>query len=80
VVCEGGPTLVKSLAKVDLIDRIILTVAAKLFGGRLAPTLTGLPGDFLPASRHFRLVNHEIGDNEFYLIFEHEACTRRTRL
>ncbi|MGA7124773.1 MAG: RibD family protein [Chthoniobacterales bacterium] len=80
VVCEGGPTLVKSLAEVDLIDRIILTVAAKLFGGKLAPTLTGLPGNFLPASRHFRLVNHEIGDNEFYLILEHEACIQRTRL
>jgi riboflavin-specific deaminase-like protein len=80
VVCEGGPTLVKSLAEVDLIDRIILTVAAKLFGGRLAPSLTGLPGDFLPGSRHFRLVNYEIGDNEFYLTYEHEACTWRTRL
>jgi 5-amino-6-(5-phosphoribosylamino)uracil reductase/2,5-diamino-6-(ribosylamino)-4(3H)-pyrimidinone 5'-phosphate reductase len=80
VVCEGGPTLVRSLAKVDLIDRIVLTIAAKLFGGRLAPTLTGLPGDFLSASRHFRLVNNEIGDNEFYLTYEHEACTRRTLL
>jgi len=80
VVCEGGPTLVRSLAEVDLIDRIVLTVAAKLFGGRLAPTLTGLPGDFLPASRHFQLVNSEIGDNEFYLTYEHEACTRRTLL
>ena len=80
VVCEGGPTLVRSLAKVDLIDRIALTIAAKLFGGRLAPTLTGLPGDFLSASRHFRLVNNEIGDNEFYLTYEHEACTRRTLL
>jgi riboflavin-specific deaminase-like protein len=80
VVCEGGPTLVRSLAEVDLIDRIILTVAAKLFGGRLAPTLTGPPGDFLPGSRHFKLVNNEIGDNEFYLTYEHEACTRRTRL
>ena len=79
VVCEGGPTLVRSLAQVDLVDRIILTVAAKLFGGRLAPTLTGPPGNFLPASRHFKLVNTEIGDNEFYLIYEHEACTRRTR-
>jgi 2,5-diamino-6-(ribosylamino)-4(3H)-pyrimidinone 5'-phosphate reductase len=78
VVCEGGPTLVRSLAEVDLIDRIVLTVAAKLFGGRLAPTLTGLPSDFLPASRHFQLVNNEIGDNEFYLTYEHEACTRRT--
>jgi 2,5-diamino-6-(ribosylamino)-4(3H)-pyrimidinone 5'-phosphate reductase len=80
VVCEGGPTLVRSLAQVDLIDRIVLTVAAKLFGGRLAPTLTGLPGDFLPATRHFQLVNNEIGDNEFYLTYEHEACTRRTLL
>ncbi|MBV8102225.1 MAG: RibD family protein [Verrucomicrobia bacterium] len=80
VVCEGGPTLVRSLAEVDLIDRIVLTVAAKFFGGRLAPTLTGLPGDFLPASRHFKLVNNEIGANEFYLTYEHEACTRRIRL
>jgi riboflavin biosynthesis pyrimidine reductase len=59
---------------------MILTIAAKLFGGRLAPTMTGPPGDFLPASRRFRLVNNEIGDNEFYLIYEHEACTQRTRL
>jgi 2,5-diamino-6-(ribosylamino)-4(3H)-pyrimidinone 5'-phosphate reductase len=80
LVCEGGPTLVRSLAEVDLIDRIVLTIAAKLFGGRSAPTLTGLPGDFLPASRHFKLVNHEIGANEFYLTYEQEACTRRTRL
>lgn len=80
VVCEGGPTLVRSLAEVDLIDRIALTVAAKLFGGKLAPTLTGLPGDFLPVSRQFKLVNNEIGDNEFYLTYEHEACTRRTLL
>jgi 2,5-diamino-6-(ribosylamino)-4(3H)-pyrimidinone 5'-phosphate reductase len=80
VVCEGGPTLVRSLAEVDLIDRIVLTVAAKIFGGRLAPTLTGLPSDFLPGSRHFELVNNEIGDNEFYLTYEHKACTRRTRL
>jgi riboflavin-specific deaminase-like protein len=80
LVCEGGPTLVRSLAEVDFIDRIVLTIAAKLFGGRSAPTLTGVPGDFLPASRYFKLVNHEIGVNEFYLTYEHEACTRRTRL
>jgi 2,5-diamino-6-(ribosylamino)-4(3H)-pyrimidinone 5'-phosphate reductase len=80
LVCEGGPSLVRSLAHLDLIDRMILTIAAKLFGGRAAPTMTGPPGDFLPASRRFRLVNSEIGDNEFYLIYEHEACTQRTRL
>ena len=80
LVCEGGPSLIRSLAYLDLIDRMILTIAAKLFGGRLAPTMTGLPGDFLPASRRFQLVNSEIGDNEFYLTYEHEACTQRTRL
>jgi riboflavin-specific deaminase-like protein len=80
VVCEGGPSLVRSLADVDLIDRMILTIAAKLFGGRLAPTMTGPPGDFLPANRRFRLVNNEISDNEFYLTYEHDACTPRTRL
>ena len=79
VVCEGGPVLVKSLARLDLIDRIVLTIATKLFGGRLAPTMTGLPDDFLPGSRHFKLVNTEIGDNEFYLTYEHQACTERTR-
>ena len=80
LVCEGGPTLVRSLAEIDVIDRIILTIAAKLFGGSLAPTMTGSPGDFLPASRRFRLVNTEIGDNESYLTYEHETCTKRTRL
>jgi riboflavin-specific deaminase-like protein len=79
VVCEGGPTLVRSLAEIDVIDKIVLTIAAKLFGGRLAPAMTGPPGDFLPASRHFRLVNTEIGDNEFYLTYERDACTKRTR-
>jgi riboflavin-specific deaminase-like protein len=79
VVCEGGPGLVRSLARDDLVDKIILTITGKLFGGRLAPSMTGLPGEFLPASRQFQLVNTEIGDNEFYLTYVHEACTKRTR-
>lgn len=79
LVCEGGPTLVRSLAHAGLIDRIILTVAAKLFGGSSAPTLTGLPGEFLPASRRFRLVRTDIGDNEFYLTYESDACSKPIR-
>jgi len=54
--CEGGGELARSLFELDLVDSIHLTWAGHhLFGGRNAPTLTGLPGDFLPASRQFHL-------------------------
>jgi 5-amino-6-(5-phosphoribosylamino)uracil reductase/2,5-diamino-6-(ribosylamino)-4(3H)-pyrimidinone 5'-phosphate reductase len=67
LVCEGGPTLVKTLAQADAIDEIYLTIAAKIFGGAAAPGLTGLPGEFLPASRHFELIDIDRGDSECYL-------------
>jgi riboflavin-specific deaminase-like protein len=67
LVCEGGPTLVKALAQADVIDEIYLTIAAKIFGGLAAPGLTGLPGEFLPASRQFQLIDSDRGENEFYL-------------
>jgi 2,5-diamino-6-(ribosylamino)-4(3H)-pyrimidinone 5'-phosphate reductase len=67
LVCEGGPTLVKTLANAGVIDEIYLTIAAKIFGGVTAPGLTGLPGEFLPASRHFQLIDIDRGDNECYL-------------
>jgi 2,5-diamino-6-(ribosylamino)-4(3H)-pyrimidinone 5'-phosphate reductase len=67
LVCEGGPTLVKALAQIDVIDEIYLTIAAKIFGGLAAPGLTGLPGEFLPASRQFQLIDIDRGENECYL-------------
>lgn len=67
LVCEGGPTLVKTLSQADVIDEIYLTIAAKIFGGSAAPGLTGLPGEFLPASRHFELIDIDRGENECYL-------------
>jgi len=58
--CEGGGELVRALAEEDLIDEIHLTWAGHtLFGGRDAPTMTGVPGDFLPASRQFELTHFE---------------------
>lgn len=60
LLCEGGGTLVKELFRQDLIDEIYLTWAPHtLFGGHDAPTITGLPGDFLPASRQYHLVSME---------------------
>ena len=69
VVCEGGPMLVNALARLDAIDEIYLTIAAKIFGGSTAPGLTGLPNNFLPASRQFELIDIDHGINECYLRF-----------
>lgn len=58
--CEGGGELARALADDDLIDEIHLTWAGHtLFGGRFAPTLTGIPSDLLPASLQFELSSFE---------------------
>ncbi|MFZ4774798.1 MAG: RibD family protein [Terrimicrobiaceae bacterium] len=69
LVCEGGGTLLRSLATHDLVDGICLTVAPVIFGGRLAPTLTGLPGDFLTPPREFKIVRQSVLDGECFLEF-----------
>ena len=69
VVVEGGPSLVNDLARLDFIDEIYLTLAPVLFGGHAAPSLTGIPGDFLPETRRFELAGFEIGEGECYLHF-----------
>lgn len=63
--CEGGGTLLRALAEMDALDEIHLTWAGHtLFGGLKAPTLTGVPGDFLPASLEFDLVHFEALETE----------------
>ncbi len=58
--CEGGGELIRSLAELDLIDELHLTLAGRtIFGGAAAPTITGIPGDFLPGSRSFTLQTFE---------------------
>ncbi len=69
LVCEGGGTLLRSLAVNDLVDGICLTVAPIIFGGRLAPTLTGLPGDFLTPPREFQIARQSVRDGECFLEF-----------
>jgi riboflavin biosynthesis pyrimidine reductase len=62
--CEGGGELVRELAELDAIDEIHLTWAGHhIFGGKTAPGLTGLPGEFLPASRQFELQHFEPRDD-----------------
>lgn len=58
--CEGGGQLVRELMEMDAIDEIHLTLAGHtLFGGKGAPTLTGVPGPWAGASREFELTRFE---------------------
>ena len=54
--CEGGGSLIRSLAELDAIDEFHLTLAGHtLFGGLEAPTATGVPAGFLPNSLEFEI-------------------------
>lgn len=64
LLCEGGGTLVRTLAELDALDEIHLTWAGHtLLGGAEAPTITGPLGDHLPASLEFELTHFEPLDN-----------------
>lgn len=66
LVCEGGAQLFRSLVEADFVDEVYVTLAPLVFGGKRAPTLTGLPGPFLKAPSAFRIVKMEqIGDECF---------------
>lgn len=58
--CEGGGELARELATLDALDEIHLTWAGHtLFGGRRAPTISGIPAEFLPASREYELTHFD---------------------
>ena len=65
--CEGGGTLLRSLAALDLVDSICLAVVPVVSGGRLAPTLTGLPGAFLNPPREFEIIRQSVIAGECFL-------------
>ena len=66
VACEGGAALFRSMLELDLVDQLNLTITPFLFGGKDAPTLTGLSSDFLPASVRCSLTDvRKVGDECF---------------
>lgn len=69
VECEGGPTLFRSLLERGLVDQLNLTIAPFMFGGRKAPTLTGLSKEFLPGSVHCRLIQMRVVGEECFLTY-----------
>ena len=66
VACEGGAELFRSLLELQLVDKLNLTIAPYIFGGKGAPTLTGRGTAFLPASVRCSLVQmRTVGDECF---------------
>jgi riboflavin-specific deaminase-like protein len=78
LVCEGGGTLLRSLAELDLVDGICLTIAPAIFGGRMAPTLTGLPGAFLDRPREFEIVHQSVLNGECFLELRRKKFRRKS--
>jgi riboflavin-specific deaminase-like protein len=69
IVCEGGPRLFCALLKAEAVDELHLTWTPVIFGGARAPTLTGIPDQFLPRTVHFRLKQMEVHGQECFLTY-----------
>jgi riboflavin biosynthesis pyrimidine reductase len=69
LICEGGPSLFRSLLEAGAIDELRLTWCPLVFGGAGAPTLTGLPGDFLKTIRRARLKKMDTVGSECFLTY-----------
>lgn len=67
VVCEGGGALLYSLLSDDLVDELHVTICPRVFGGKTAPTLTGVAGSFLPSSVPLRLAHSELVEDELFM-------------
>ena len=52
---EWDVSAVHSLLESDALESITVTLVPVILGGGESPTLTGLPGDFLPQDRPFQL-------------------------
>jgi riboflavin biosynthesis pyrimidine reductase len=82
LVCEGGPQLARSLAELDVVDELFLTIAPILAGGADAPGMLGTSGTFLPSSRVCRLESMKVEGEECYLhyVADRPPCTTPMRL
>lgn len=69
VACEGGARLFRGLLALGFVDQLNLTIAPLIFGGAGAPTITGLPGDFLPATVRCRLQKMEVIGRECFAFY-----------
>jgi 5-amino-6-(5-phosphoribosylamino)uracil reductase len=77
LVCEGGAIVFRSFLTAGLVDEIHVTLAPRIFGGKLAPTLTGVAESFLPASVPLQLRQMEVIGNECFLRYRVVAAAAK---
>lgn len=72
VLIEGGPTLLGSFLKINLIDEIFLTIAPKIFGNKNSSTLTLVEGYLFPkkAIKTLSLLSCKKLGSEIYLRYK----------
>jgi riboflavin biosynthesis pyrimidine reductase len=69
VAFEGGAELFRALLEEDLVDQLNLTIAPFVFGGKEAPTLTGLNKTFLPDTVRCTLLGMRVVGDECFLTY-----------
>jgi len=57
---EGGGEALQTLAETDSIKEIEVEIFPQILGGAKTPTLTGLPGEFLPKPLDFRMTSMKV--------------------
>jgi 2,5-diamino-6-(ribosylamino)-4(3H)-pyrimidinone 5'-phosphate reductase len=67
LVCEGGAQIFRALLEAELIDELNLTITPRIFGGKAAPTLTGLAGKHLAAGTRLKLREFSPIEGECFL-------------
>ena len=55
LVCEGGAQIFRALLEAELVDELYLTITPRVFGGRRAPTLTGIAGEYFRGSTYLKV-------------------------
>ena len=57
---EGGGEALHTLAETDSIEEIEVEIFPQILGGAKTPTLTGMPGEFLPKPLDFRMTSMKV--------------------
>lgn len=71
ILVEGGPTLLGSFIKEELIDEIFLTIAPKIYGSRPNSTKTLIEGILLPPNKFkLKLSSFQRVKDELYLRYQ----------
>ncbi len=74
ILVEGGPTLLASFLKENLLDEIFLTIAPKIYGSKPGKTLTLVEGCLFPkkAIKKLTLLSFKKMGNELFLRYKVE--------